>query len=68
MKVITDNIREIIKSNGLKQNFVAQKAGFTPQEFSNILCGRQKFQTEYVIPICNALGITANDLFGIKSA
>lgn len=65
--VIIENIRSCIAKKGLKQNYIAEKAGFTPQEFSNILCGRKKFNTEYVVPVCRALGITANELFGVTT-
>ena len=61
MDNIITNIKAIIQEKGLKQKFVASKAGFTPQEFSSILCGRKSF-------VCAALGITPNELFGIKEA
>lgn len=67
MNIVVDNIRAIIKANGLKQKYVAEKAGFTPQEFSNMLNGRKQFQTEYVNRVCNALSITPNDLFRVKN-
>ncbi len=68
MDNIITNIKAIIQEKGLKQKFVASKAGFTPQEFSSILCGRKSFKTEYVERVCAALGITPNELFGIKEA
>lgn len=67
MNDIISIIREIIKDKGYKQCVVAEKAGFSPQDFSNILCGRKVFKVEYVEPICIALEVTPNDLFGVKS-
>lgn len=67
MQAVVDNVKNLIRAKGLKQKFVAEKMGLSPQEFSNILTGRKKFTTEYVVPVCNALNITANELFGIKS-
>lgn len=67
MQTVVDNVKDLIRTKGLKQKFVAEKMGLSPQEFSNILTGRKKFETEHVVPICNALNITANDLFGIKT-
>ena len=61
------NIRDIIRDKGYKQCVIAEKAGFSPQDFSNILCGRKVFKVEYVKSICIALEVTPNDLFGIKS-
>ncbi len=63
MSIVVKNIKAIIKRNGLKQKYVAEKAGFTKNEFSNILNGRKMFRTEYVNFICNVLGIQPNDLF-----
>ena len=64
---IIQNIRTIIKEKGVKQNFVANKAGFTPQEFNNILCSRQLLKTESIVNLCNALDITPNELFMFKN-
>lgn len=63
MSIVVKNIKAIIKRNGLKQKYVAEKAGFTKNEFSNILNGRKMFRTEYVNFIFNVLGIQPNDLF-----
>ena len=64
---IIQNIRKIIKERGLKQNFVANRAGFTPQEFNNILCSRQLLKTESIVNLCNALDVTPNELFLFKN-
>ena len=64
---IIQNIRTIIKEKGVKQNFVANKAGFTPQEFNNILCSRQLLKTESIVNLCNALDVTPNELFLFKN-
>ena len=64
---VIQNIRTIIKEKGVKQNFVANKAGFTPQEFNNILCSRQLLKTESIVNVCNALDITPNELFMFKN-
>lgn len=64
---VIQNIRTIIKEKGVKQNFVANKAGFTPQEFNNILCSRQLLKTESIVNLCNALDITPNELFMFKN-
>lgn len=61
------NIRKIINDKGLKHKYVAEKAGLKPQDFSNMLNNRKEFKTAYVVPVCNALGITPNDFFGITS-
>ena len=34
---IVNNIKKIIEVKGMKQGVVAERAGFTPQDFSNML-------------------------------
>lgn len=58
------NVKEIIKSRGLKQGIVAEKAGYTYKRFNDLLNGRKVISSKDVYKLCNALGITPNDLFG----
>lgn len=62
-KKIVDNIKNIIESKGLKQGSVAKKAGFTDQQFSNILCYRKLLRAEYIPSIAHGLGVDVNELF-----
>lgn len=63
---IITNIKQIINDKGMKQGVVAERAGFTPQEFSNILNERRKLlRVEFILPIADALEVDANDLYGI---
>lgn len=61
---IAENTRKIIESRGLKQRAVAQKAGFSAQQFSALLNNRKVIKDVDVIAIANALDVTPNDLFG----
>lgn len=63
MELVTANIRRIIENKGYKQKFIAEKAGFTEQQFSDLLSGRKSFSVTYVMPICKALDVNPNDLF-----
>lgn len=67
MQTIALRVKEIIKEKGYKQYVIAKKAGFTPQDFSGILCGRKTFKADFVNPICYALEITPNELFEINT-
>lgn len=59
------NIKQIINKKGMRQGFVAEKSGFTPQEFSNILNERRKLlRVEHLWDIALTLGVTVNDLYG----
>lgn len=61
---IVFNIKHIIDEKGMKQGVVAKRAGFTPQEFSNIMNGRRKLlRVEHLPAIAFAIGIDVNTLF-----
>lgn len=68
MCIVAENTRRIIEERGLKQKAVAEKAGYTEQQFSNLLCGRKTIETDDVIKITKALGVLPNVLYGIESA
>mgnify|MGYP003304193846 CR=1 FL=1 len=57
------NIRKILEERGLKQKFVAEKAGYTQPTFNSICNGRRKVTEDDVTRICGALNLEPNDLF-----
>lgn len=61
-------IERTIFEKGLKKRAVAERIGLTPQQFSDLLNGRRAFKNTEVVPMCEALGITPNELYGYKSA
>ncbi|WP_317395695.1 helix-turn-helix transcriptional regulator [Blautia hydrogenotrophica] len=64
---IIQNIKSIINRKGMKQKVVAERAGFTPQEFSNILNERRKLlRVEYMPAIADAMEVDVNELYGIN--
>ena len=40
-------------------------AGYDPKKFNALLRGRKRLTSDDVVPICKALGVTPNELFGI---
>lgn len=63
LSIVAYNIKRIITSLGTKNKFIAEKAGYTEQQFSNMLNGR-KLITDIDIPkLAKALGVTPNELF-----
>ncbi len=43
-KLITiDQLKEAIKTTGLKKNFIAKKCGMAPSELSHLLSGKRKY-------------------------
>ena len=45
---IINNIKRIIEEKGMKQVAIAERAGFTASEFSNMLNGRKLLRAEYI--------------------
>lgn len=65
--LITDNVKRIIESKGYKQKSIAQKAGYSQKQFSDMMCGRRVIGGYDVLRIANALEVTPNDLFGMAN-
>jgi transcriptional regulator with XRE-family HTH domain len=64
---IAKNVKKIIKEKGFKQYVIAERAGFNPKTFSNMLNGRKIIADYDVSKITNALGVTPNDIFGFNN-
>jgi len=64
--VVADRVKEVIREKGFKQTVLAKRAGFTPQEFSDMLNGRRLMRAVDIAAIINVLkdiGVDANYLF-----
>jgi len=62
--IVVPNIRKIINERGLKQCAVAEKAGYTKQQFNAMLTGRKLITDVDISKIIVALDVDANALFG----
>lgn len=60
---IPQNIIRIINMRGLKQCAVAEKAGFSKQQFNSMLNGRRIIKPCDAVAIADTLGVEINDLF-----
>lgn len=61
-ETIASNIRSIIKQKGLIQRKVAERAGFTEQQFCDMLVGRKIIRAEFAPAIAMALGTELADV------
>lgn len=64
--VVADRVKEVISEKGFKQTVLAKRAGFTPQEFNDMLNGRRLMRAVDIAAIINVLkdtGVDANYLF-----
>ena len=57
-----DNIRRLIRTKGLKQTFVAEQAGLTDQQLTDILNNRRLLRVEHWEPLARVLGVTIEAL------
>lgn len=60
---IASTIRSVITKRGLPQKIVAERCGFTEQQFTDMLKGRKVIRAEYIPKIARVLGCTPNDLY-----
>lgn len=60
---IPRNLDRIIKDRGLKQSAVARWAGYSNQQFTDMLNGRKIIKPCDILVIANALGVNIGDLF-----
>ena len=57
------NIAKTIKELGLKNSAVAEKAGYTSQQLSDMLNGRRIIKPCDILAISDALGVGVEELF-----
>ena len=60
---LAQRITLFIKESGLKQIAVAEKAGYSAQEFNDMLNGRKLIRVCDIPKIAYGLGVSANKLF-----
>ncbi len=67
MNVIVENTKRFIEKKGLKQKAVAERAGYSPKKFSDMLNNRSIIRSSDILKISKALDVTPNDLFGLSA-
>lgn len=65
---VIPNIRRIINERGMKQYAVAEKAGYTKQQFNAMLTGRRLITDIDICRITMALDVDANTLFSKRES
>lgn len=61
-RAIIENLREVIRESGLKQCVIAERSGYTTQQFSDILNFRKRLSAEDIPALCDVLHCTPNRL------
>lgn len=57
-------IKDPIRKKGYKQGAIAERAGYTPETFGDMLNGRKLIMDYDLCKIIKTLGVTPNELFG----
>ena len=60
---VAENVSRIINEKGLKQVYVAEKAGCTAQELSDMVNGRRLMKIKDVINLRNVLNVSYDELY-----
>ena len=64
MSDVRDCIDPAIKKSGIKKFIVAERAGLTQQQLCDIIGKRRKLDSNELMSICEAIGMTPNELVG----
>lgn len=60
---VANGIKVIIAEHGLKNSHVAEKAGFTPQELSDMFNGRRLIKACDIPKFAYVLGVKTDDIY-----
>lgn len=63
--IVADNVSKIIRDRCLKQCAVAAKAGYSKQQFNDMLKGRKLIKDVDIPKLASALEVDANTLFKV---
>lgn len=61
--LVSIGIKQNMVAKRMYQKEVAERAGFTEQQFSDMLNGRKVIRAEYLPAIAKAIGVNVGDLF-----
>lgn len=68
MTDVPQNISRIIRQKGLVQRAVVERAGFTANQFCDMLNGRKTLKADYIPQIASALDVPIAELFEGKES
>lgn len=64
--MVFQKITKYLKEQGIKQKVVAEKAGFSEQQFSAMMNGNRKILGDDIAVICRVLGKEPNDFIDVR--
>jgi len=60
---VASGIERIIRDKGFVQGAIAAKAGFSDQQFCDMLKGRKIIRADFLVPIAKALGVSVQEIY-----
>lgn len=60
---VATGIERIIRDKGFVQGVIAARAGFSDQQFCDMLKGRKIIRADYLVPIAKALGVSVQEIY-----
>lgn len=63
MDILQNNLRQIIKDKGLKQNYLAEKSNISVQALSNCINGRHDISLKIALKIAITLDMNIHDIW-----
>ncbi|WP_121614755.1 helix-turn-helix domain-containing protein [Virgibacillus halodenitrificans] len=62
-KIITNNLKQMRKERGIKQKFVAEQLGISPNYYSQIENGHRQPQIEHLLKLRCIFSVSLDDIF-----
>lgn len=62
-KNISNNLRKLREKRGIKQKFIAEQLGISPNYYSQIENGHRPPQVEHLLKLRNIFNVSLDDIF-----
>lgn len=62
---VNNNLKQIIDEKGIKQKYLAEKAGISEQTLSNLIKNRHDISLRVAFQISYALGVPIEEIFSL---
>lgn len=62
-KLISSNLRALREARGIKQKFIAEQLGITPNYYTQIEQGHRRPQLDHILKISEMFDVSLDDIF-----
>ncbi len=64
---VNERLKKYVEEKGMKQRALAEKTGFSDNQVSQTLNGKRSISADELEVYCNALNISPNDIYYMKT-